>query len=78
MESFYTQSVNEYYVALFRENFRKRAARVAALKSRDDALQYSFEVRNRIRSLFRLPGSAPVSAPRECGMGTASAPTSAR
>ena len=65
MESFYTQSVNEYYVGLFRENFRKRAERIAALKNREDALQYSLEVRNKIRSLFHLPGPGPVSAPQE-------------
>ena len=67
MESFYTQSVNEYYVALFRENFRKRAERIAALRSREDALQYTLEVRNKIRSLFHLPGPGPVPAPQDCG-----------
>ena len=67
MESFYTQSVNEYYVALFRENFRKRAERIAALRSREDALQYTLKVRNKIRSLFHLPGPGPVPAPQDCG-----------
>ena len=44
MESYYTQSVNEWYVSLLRANFQKHSAGLAALKTREDAVKYQQNV----------------------------------
>ena len=61
MKSFYTQAVNEYYVDLFRKNFEQHAERLASLKTKEDAVSYQLEVREKIRKCFDLPerGDAP-------------------
>lgn len=50
----YGNIVNEYYVRRFRELFDKRQARLAALKTREQAEAYVQEVRQKIRDCFGL------------------------
>ena len=68
MISFYTHAVNDYYVGLFRENFERHEARLAALKTREDAENYRREVREKIRRCFALPPRSGVPEGRECGV----------
>jgi len=68
MKSFYTQAVNEYYVDLFRKNFEQHASRLEALKSREDALLYQQEVREKLRKCFDLPERKTLPAVTECGI----------
>ena len=68
MKSFYTQAVNEYYVDLFRKNFEQHASRLEALKSREDALLYQQEVREKLRKCFDLPERGNAPAVTECGI----------
>ena len=68
MKSFYTQAVNEYYVDIFRKNFEQHAERLAALKSKEEALLYQQEVREKIRKCFNLPERENPPAVTECGV----------
>ena len=68
MKSFFTQAVNEYYVDIFRENFRRNAARIRALKNPVEAESYRHAVRNRIRRGFALPTHDQVPPCTECGV----------
>ena len=67
MESYYTQSVNEWYVSLLRANFLKHSAGLAALKTREDAVKYQQNVREKIRRHFALPSALPVPTGLSCG-----------
>ena len=44
MQNIHGESLNEYYVSLFRENFRRRKERLNALRTKEDALAYRDEV----------------------------------
>lgn len=55
MQNIHGESLNEYYVSLFRENFRRRKERLNALRTKEDALAYRDEVRRKIRGIFKLP-----------------------
>ena len=44
--------VNEYYVREFRKIAEERAARIAGLKTREDAERYAAQVRTAVRSVF--------------------------
>ena len=68
MNSYYTQAVNDYYVDLFRKNFEANEAKINALKSREEALAYQLEVREKIRKCFDLPERKAPPVPTECGI----------
>ena len=61
MQNIHGESLNEFYVSLFRENFRKRKERLNALRTKEEALTYRDEVRRKIRGIFNLPtGKTPL------------------
>lgn len=61
MQNIHGESLNEFYVSLFRENFRKRKERLSALRTKEEALAYRDEVRRKIRGIFNLPtGKTPL------------------
>jgi len=56
MQNIHGESLNEYYVSLFRENFRRRKERLNALRTKEDALAYRDEVRRKIRGDSKING----------------------
>ena len=64
----YGSLLNEYYVNKVREVNRERSARIAALKTREDAEQYVCEVRSKIAAAFALPERGKVSEAVLCGV----------
>ncbi len=47
--------VQEYYQRLFRDNARRRAEKLAAIKTRADAEKLVADTRNRLRAIYELP-----------------------
>lgn len=68
MKSYYTQAVNDYYVDLFRKNFEAHEARLAALKTPEEARAYQIEVREKLRKCFALPERGAAPRATECGV----------
>ncbi len=55
VSSLFGDCVNEYYVALARENFERRASVLASIRDRAGAECYTASVREKLRKIFRLP-----------------------
>ena len=67
MNPLFGNAVNDYYVELLREKDRSRRQRLAALKSKNDALAYCAEVRRKIRTLLVLPSEKTPLNPQITG-----------
>ena len=63
----YGNSVQEFYLRAFRENFRKRKERINSLKTKQDALNYIAEVREKIKTIFQFPAEKCPLNPRFTG-----------
>jgi len=53
--SYYSQSVNDYYVDIYRKNFQEYLKKLNSLKTKADALGYQKEVREKILKAFGIP-----------------------
>lgn len=63
----YGNSVQEFYLRAFRENFKKRKERIDSLKTKRDALNYIADVRKKVRSIFQFPEKKCPLNPRFTG-----------
>ncbi len=64
----YGSLLNEYYVNKVRAVNRERSARIAALKTREDAEKYVCEVRAKIAAAFDLPERTSTPLSTLCGV----------
>ncbi len=58
----YGNCVNEFYVSLARENFRKRREVIANINIREDAQKYVDSVREKWQKIFSFPERTPLDA----------------
>ena len=62
MNPLYGNELNEYYVRKVRRNFKERAARLAAIRTKEEALAYVTELKEKMRSVFQFPERTPLNA----------------
>jgi len=62
MNPLYGNELNEFYVRKVRRNFAQRAARLAAIRTKDEALAYVAELKEKMRSIFQFPERTPLNA----------------
>lgn len=58
----YGNCVNEFFVSLARENFRKRREIIAGINSKEDAQKYVDSVRAKWQKIFSFPERTPLDA----------------
>ncbi len=65
MTPLFGNAVQDYYLDLVRKNHRERKARLAALKTKEDAERYAAEVCAKIQTLFPFPAEKTPLNPQE-------------
>ena len=62
MNPLYGNELNEFYVRKVRHNFAERSARLAAVRTKEDARAYVAELKEKVRSIFQFPEKTPLNA----------------
>lgn len=62
MNPLYGNELNEYYVRKVRRNFAERSARLAAIRTKEEARDYVAELKVKMRSVFQFPERTPLNS----------------